>query len=117
MIKFEKLRLPKWIISRIPFEKEYERTSFIIVLIILFPLVGIGLAWYEFYNPRWVLMGMLISITIMVIVCVFAWWLFLQVDLLKETREELIILYYHADNPKKKNEIKKKLQKLYVFVK
>jgi hypothetical protein len=116
MRRVEKLKLPKWLVSRLPFGEEDETISSIVVPAGLFFLMGIGFLWYE-VSGSWDLGAGLLAIALVCIAFMFFRWLLAQVDLLKFSRQELIVCYELTEEPEEKEKIKEKLKKLYVFVK
>ena len=112
-----KQRLPKWLISKLPYKGEDEAISAIVVPVTLFSFMGIGLTFHEFYNSKWIVIEILITVILILAVLTLARWTLAQVELLKACREELMLRYKIVENPEEKEEIKEKLRKLCVFVK
>ena len=118
MRRIEKTKLPKWIVSKLPYKGEDEVISSILVPFVLFSFMGIGLAWHELYNPEWLFIEVLITTVLVGAVLASAWWVLAQVDLLIRCRRELMLCYKLTKNSEEKEKIKKKLEKnFYVFVK
>ena len=116
MKRIEKVKLPKWLVSNLPFGSEDGRISWIAMSIGLLFLVGIGaLLRYKMFGP-WLLKAVLFAAAL-VMVFMFILWLIAQVDLLKVSRQELMLCYKLTEEPEEKENVRKKLEKLYVFIK
>ena len=109
-------KLPKWIVSKLPFNDEDEIISSFVVPGNIFFLMGIGFLWYKFHTPGWMFIEILVVITLVAIMFLFTWWLLVHVDVLKLCRQELMIRFEFTKDLKEKEEIRKELEKLYVFV-
>ena len=107
--------LPNWMMKRIPMGKEQDEFSGIAVPSFLIVLIGIATVWYNFFQGDWLLwvMG-----TIMVLILSFiVYYQFaIQIASLEKIREKLNSDYFTAADLKEKEEIKKKLEELCVYV-
>ena len=117
MRRIKKSKLPMWLISRLPFNEEDEAIGSGIVPGVLFPFMGICLLLYKFYNPKTFWIELIISILIMVVILLISRWILYQVELLKVSREELMLIYKREKDPKKKEELRLRLENLCVFAK
>ena len=112
MKMIRKLKLPRWVISRIPYEKEDETIGSIIAPMVLFPLMGIVISWYDLYNPKWVLVEIIVAILLISATIILAWWMLERGDMLKADRRNLMFDYDFTKNSEKKEQIKVELKKL-----
>ena len=112
MKKIKNLRLPKWAIYKLPFNEEDDAFGAFIVPFVLFPLVGTGFAWLEFHAQGRILTEIIIVAVWVTFILEIAWWLFLQVELLKERRRDLMFDYKLAKEYEEKEKIKLKLESL-----
>ena len=116
MKRIEKTKLPKWIVSKLPFGSEDEVISSVLVPMVLFSLMGIGVLWHEFYDPDLVFVEVLLTIVLIAAIVGFLWRVIAQVDLLKNSREELMHRYKTTKDKQEKEKIKNKLHQLCVTV-
>ena len=112
MRETKKSRLPKWIISKLPFKDEDDTFSAFIVPFILFPIIGLSFVWKEFHTPGRILIEILIMVILIAIILITAWWLFGEVGLLKEIRIDLTLDYKLAEDSGEKEKIRGELKKL-----
>ena len=116
MRRIRKSRLPKWLISKLPYGNEDEIISAIIVPGMLFSLMAIGFMWYEFHDSRWILVEVLLFVLSVLCIFAIAWWTLAQVELLKVSRQELMLCYKLTKNSEEREKIKRKLADLCVSV-
>ena len=112
MRETKKLRLPKWAISKLPFKEEDDAFGAFVVPFVLFPIMGISFVWNKFHTPGWTLLEILIIVILIAIILTIAWWLFAEVESLKEIRTDLMLEYKLAKDGKEKEEIKEELKKI-----
>ena len=111
-----KPKLPKWLISTLPFREEEEMLSGLIVPFILFSLMGVGTMWYEFYESLLPFLGVVITILIFVLSFTIMWWLVVQIDVLRILRLRLVTHYKLIEDEEERLKIKERLSDLCVKV-
>ncbi len=116
MRRIRKSRLLKWLISKLPYGNEDEIISAIIVPGMLFSFMAIGFMWYEFHDSRWILVEVLLFVLFVLCIFAIAWWTLAQVELLKVSRQELMLCYKLTKNSEEREKIKRKLADLCVSV-
>ena len=109
-------KLPKFLVSRLPLGEEEEEMSSMVVPMLLFPAIAIGILWYNFHNPSWIILEIVATIAIMAFIFITAWWISVQVEILITLRKRYKSLYNIVQTPEEKLEIKNKLAELYVSV-
>ena len=111
-----KSKLPKWAIASIPFREEEKTLSGFIVPFVIFSVMGMGVAWYEFYEKITPFLGILMLIFISVLVIAIMRWMITQFDILRILRLRLEQHYKTTENEKEKLETKERLSYLCVKV-
>ena len=115
-----KSKLPKWIIASIPFREEEETLSGFIVPFVIFSVMGMGVAWYEFYEKITPFLGILMLIFMQQVFVIeikdIMRWMIAQFDILRILRLRLEQHYKTTENEKEKLETKERLSYLCVKV-
>ena len=93
MKRISKTKLPKWIISRLPFGEEDETASSVIVPVFIFSCFGIIVVWKEFYEEIGFALGLIAFLSFVAIIIRIAVWLIVQIDILKILRKETVLRY------------------------
>ena len=106
MKKISKTKLPKWIMSRLPFGEEDETASSVIVPGFIFSCFGIVAAWKDFYDKIGFILGLIMFLSFVAIIIRIAVWLIVQVDVLKSLRKEMVLRYKLTKDISEKQRLK-----------
>ena len=114
MKRIQKLRLPMWIVRKLPFGYEEEELSAVIVPAFIFLVMGVATACYNWFTLKWVVLWILGILFVFCAALGVICWIVIQTTLLEKIREELVICYRMETDLEKKLLIGEKLNALCV---
>ena len=85
---FDRLPMPNWMKVKFPKGQEGETFSQIVVPACIFPTMIIAMAWLYLFDGRLLFVWIICSLSFVLLVALFVYWLWRQVNILLRSRGE-----------------------------